>query len=152
MRSLRRIALTSTPLSEALHVHHLTLHPLCSYPTPRENLQDHYIRNEYQKQRLTRVYPDCADRRTIISACFSKKQFLDHDRESREGSSRYLTRPAACLDKMTYLPEKGKVIYGDLNGERKIYDVFIKKVLKHLNVWEVSPHGRPPHKDDIFNS
>ena len=36
---------------------------------------------------------------------------------------------------MTYLPEKGKVIYGDLNGERKIYDAldFLALFASHIS-------------------
>ncbi|MCL5773321.1 MAG: transposase zinc-binding domain-containing protein [Firmicutes bacterium] len=56
------------------------------------------------------------------------------DSEDRERTARYLMHSPVSLEKMTYLPEVGKVIYGSRNGEKNVYDAldFLALATSHI--------------------
>ena len=46
---------------------------------------------------------------------------MPDDREARERAARYLVRSCVSLEKMTYVPQEGKIYYGDAS-DTKVYD------------------------------
>jgi len=56
------------------------------------------------------------------------------DMPSRERAGSYLVRSPVSLEKMRYLPEEGKVIYGNFTGEKKSYDAldFLALLSSHI--------------------
>lgn len=56
------------------------------------------------------------------------------DKEGREKAARYLVKPPISIGKMTYIPEEGKVIYGNPNGKKIEYDAldFLALAASHI--------------------
>ena len=67
------------------------------------------------------------------------------ERKARERAARYLVRASVSLEKMTYVPQQGKVVYGD-SVDTKAYDAldFLALLSCHItDRWErrVIPYG-----------